>query len=50
MRDTITQGSSSTIAVADPVKRPGGPGPHLILDQNEARRAEKHFFNPPLLI
>ena len=30
---------------------PGGPGPPLFLDQNEARRGEKHFFEavPPYL-
>ena len=30
-------------------KGPGVPGPPLFLDENEARRAEKHvFLRPPL--
>ena len=35
--------------VADPGEGPGGPCPRLFLDQNEARRGEKHFFEavPP---
>ena len=31
-------------AVADSGEGPGGPGPPLFLDQNEARKAEKKFF------
>ena len=31
-------------AVADSGEGPGGPGPPLFLDQNEARKAEKNFF------
>ena len=33
--------SISGLTVADPGKAPGGPGPHLFLDQAEARRVEK---------
>ena len=42
--------------VADPGEGPGGPGPPIFLDQNEARRAEKKIFwghlppPPPALI
>ena len=35
--------------MADPGEGPGGPGPPLFLDQNEARRAEKIFLRPPPL-
>ena len=39
--------------MADPGEGPGWPGPPLFLDQNEARRAEKNFFetapSPPHL-
>ena len=48
MRDTITQGSSSTKQWRIQGRGPGDPAPRLILDQNEARRAEKHFFEPAL--
>ena len=38
-------------SVVDPGEGPGGPGPPLFFDQNEARRAEKNFLGdrpPPL--
>ena len=38
--------------MADQGEGPGGPGPPLFFDQNEARRAEKNFFAdraPPYL-
>ena len=37
------------LTVADPGEEPGWPGSPLFLDQNEARRAEKIFFEtaPP---
>ena len=34
-------------SVEDPGEGPGGPTPPLLLDQNEARRAEKILFEPP---
>ena len=34
----------ATLPVADQGEGPGGGGPPLFLDQNEARRAEKNFF------
>ena len=40
------------LTVADPGEEPGWPGSPLFLDQNEARRAEKIFFetaSPPLI-
>ena len=39
-------------SVVDPGEGPGGPGPPLFFDQNEARRAEKKFLGdrpPPYL-
>ena len=51
----LTWSKKETVAVTDPGEWPGGPAP-LILDQNEARRAEKNFFGgcipppPPHLI
>ena len=39
--------------MGDPGEGPGGPGPPLVLDQTEARRAEKTVFGdlpPPPLI
>ena len=38
--------------MADQGEGPGGPGPPLFFDQNEARRAERNFFAdraPPYL-
>ena len=37
--------SAISLSDADPGEGPGGPGPPLFFDQNEARRAEK-FFSP----
>ena len=42
-------------AVANPGEGPGGtdpptPAPHLLLDQTEARKAEKKILRPPPLI
>ena len=36
-----------TIPVLDPGEGPGGPGPPIIFDQTEARRAEKFFEASP---
>ena len=33
--------------MADPGEGPGGPGPPLSIDQDEARRAEKLFLDTP---
>ena len=40
------------VRLQNPGERPGGAGPPLFLDQNEARRTEKNFFEagpPPYL-
>ena len=46
----VKNGRNHSWLVADPGEGPEGPGSHLMLDQTEARRAEKKlFWTGPLL-